>query len=309
MNTNGTNPGMSVEDYENMAVKKSNTAKRVAAGAAVLVGGAAVAGGAAYAASPDGNPSDETLTVDDVVNGAEVAENYQPAEETHETQTTTHYVYVEKPAAEEENEDPAVTWDETRNYYVDGEKTGSVEYGTVDGHKFALVDVDGDEHADGLYIDINGNGQFEEDELVATYEPTDHVHMGHETARVVNNNENYTDYFFSGGNTGQEVAQNGEMIHNNFEDEKTGESYHGDYAENNPDYNPDAYDGNGNYLAENNSYDDDADGVYSAEVGDMDNDLAQESYDEKYYGEDVAETETDGSDSYDSMMSGEEFLG
>ena len=42
MTTNGTNPGMSVEDYENMAVQKSNVAKRVAAGAAVFVGGAAV---------------------------------------------------------------------------------------------------------------------------------------------------------------------------------------------------------------------------------------------------------------------------
>ena len=39
MNTNGTNPGMNVDDYENMAVQKSNTAKRVAAGAALLAGG------------------------------------------------------------------------------------------------------------------------------------------------------------------------------------------------------------------------------------------------------------------------------
>ena len=51
MTTNGTNPGMSVEDYENMAVQKSNVAKRVAAGEAVYVGGAADTGGAAKAAN------------------------------------------------------------------------------------------------------------------------------------------------------------------------------------------------------------------------------------------------------------------
>lgn len=307
MNTNGTNPGMSVEDYENMAVQKSNTAKRVAAGAAVLVGGAAIAGGAAYAASPDTNPADEALTVDDVVNGAEVAEAYQPVEETHETQTTTQYVYVEKPAAEEEAEESDVTWDETKNFYEDGEKTGSVEYGTVDGHKFALVDVDGDEHADGLFIDMNNNGEFENDELVATYDPSDHVHMGHETARVTNNYDHTApDYIYTVDDPGNEVAQNNGMIHNNFEDEKTGESYHDDFAENNPDYNPDAYDGNDNYLAENNSYDE-GDDVYSA---DMEDGLAQEtSYDDKYDGEDIDVAETYDSDSYDSMMGAEEFMG
>lgn len=48
MNTIKTNTGENIDDYENMAVQKSNVAKRMAAGAAVFVGGAAVAGGAAY---------------------------------------------------------------------------------------------------------------------------------------------------------------------------------------------------------------------------------------------------------------------
>jgi len=50
MNTNGTNPGMNVEDYEDKAIQKSNAAKRIAVGGAAFLGGAAVAGGAAYAA-------------------------------------------------------------------------------------------------------------------------------------------------------------------------------------------------------------------------------------------------------------------
>mgnify|MGYP000419476543 CR=1 FL=1 len=35
MNTNGTNPGMNVEDYEDKAIQKSNAAKRIAVGGSV----------------------------------------------------------------------------------------------------------------------------------------------------------------------------------------------------------------------------------------------------------------------------------
>ena len=45
MNTNGTNPGMNVEDYEDKAIQKSNAAKRIAVGGAAFLGGAAVGGG------------------------------------------------------------------------------------------------------------------------------------------------------------------------------------------------------------------------------------------------------------------------
>ena len=39
MNTIKTNTGTNIDDYEDMAVQKSNVAKRVAAGAAVFVPG------------------------------------------------------------------------------------------------------------------------------------------------------------------------------------------------------------------------------------------------------------------------------
>ena len=124
MNTNGTNPGMNVEDYEAMAVQKSNVEKRVAAGAAVFAGGAAVAGGAAYAATQTGEDAiDETLTTDDLVGGAEGAEEYKPQmQETHTTEKAIVRDPV-KPEVPEEPKEPEMTWDETTNVYVDDEKT------------------------------------------------------------------------------------------------------------------------------------------------------------------------------------------
>lgn len=315
MTTNGTNPGMSVEDYENMAVQKSNVAKRVAAGAAVFVGGAAVAGGAAYAANQNDNQTDETpLTEQDIVNGAGVGETYK--QETEET-TQEHIVYVEKPQPQPQHNDntsedeTSITWDNTTDYYVDGEKQGSIEEGTIDGHKFALVDTTGDNHANYLAIDMNDNGQFEDDEIIA-YTPEDHVHMGHDTAHTTEKHyesNGEEDVYYSEGSHGQninDIAENNngksdDMIHNNFEDEKTGEEYSGDYAENNPDYNPDAdvdySEHNDNYLAENDKYDDDENDMeytaglniddqddeklgYDIEVENNDNELAYGSVDD-----------------------------
>lgn len=344
MTTNGTNPGMSVDDYENMAVQKSNVAKRVAAGAAVFVGGAAVAGGAAYAANQTDDTTDETpLTEEDIVNGAGVGDTYK--QETQEVQTTERVVYVDRPeqpskpehtdddtaAAEDETK---ITWDETTDYYVDGNKMGSIEEGTIDGHKFMLVDNDGDSHADYLAIDVNDDGRFDSDEVVA-YSPSDHVHMGHDTAHTT---EKYYSADEINGTDNGGLAQNdnnggnvqddnnhgngqNDMIHNNFEDEKTGESYNGDYAQNNPDYNPhgqvDDYDAhNDNYLADNNGYDTDDAEYHSAGIdgtGD-DNELALHDYnDDDTAGDDMAQDDTidvvdDATDGYDSMDAGEEYL-
>lgn len=296
MNTNGTNPGMSVEDYEDMAVKNSNTAKRVATGAALFVGGAAVAGGAAYAANAVEDSTPETeLTTEDLVSGAEAGstESVTTEEITHERVVYVH----EEPKSEPvpEPEEPSVTWDETINVYVDGEKASTVQIGTYDDHKFALVDGDGDGNADVLGVDMNNNDHFEEEEKVYFTED-DNVQMNHETAQSNNH------FFYTNLETGEiqdtpdiDVTQNEEVIYNNFEDEKTGEEYHGDYAENNPDYNPrvDVSDGSQEYLAEDRSYDSN-DSNYTAE-------LYEESV--NY----TAEAEEDSS--YDDMMSGEEFLG
>lgn len=343
MNTNGTNPGMNVEDYEDKAIQKSNAAKRMVVGGAAFLGGAAIAGGAAYAAGQQTeNPqAEEALTTEDIIGGAEAGGEYQQAEEqqTQETHTSTHtttehVVIVEKPAAEvyqeeaQEAEEPNVTWDETTNYYVGDTKIGSIEEGTINGHKFALADGDGDGIADVMAIDSNNNNRFDDDEFYRLSE-SDNVRMGHETANVTN--EHYDPSAIQGydnPNTGtqQEIAQNEEPIYNNFEDEKTGESYHGDFAENNPDYNPNGFsdgnNGNYQYLAENNNYTNNDN--YSADFNANDmatadvtvNDERVESYtaeadtyeDDNVYTPEVddptlAQADTDGTDNfeYDSM--------
>lgn len=335
MNTNGTNPGMNVDDYENMAVQKSNTAKRVAAGAALLVGGAGVAGGAAYATTGhdvDSNP-DEALTTDDIIDGANAGQDAQGTENSQPQQVTERVVYVEKqvepkPGPESE-EKSAVTWDDkTIVYDENGNVVASSESGTVNGKNFTLIDVDGDDHADILAIDVDGNGQFDDNEITRL-DTTDHIHMGHETAHT---KEIYKDssMFDEPADDPHYVAQNDEeqTIHNNFEDEKTGESYHGDYAENNPDYNPNAdvndYGNNDNYLAENDSYDA-TDDSYSAETNTdyvAENDDYDKGPEEHYMAEAESEDEplestaeyteeytADAGNTYDSMMGAEEFAG
>lgn len=328
MNNNETNSVMNVDDYENMAVQKSNNAKRVAAGAALFVGGAAVAGGAAYAATGHDTPDiidDSPLTAEDVVEGGNVGNDYQP--EVH-NETTERVVYVEKheePSHDQNSEqtnETQVTWDEkTVVYDEDGNVVGSVESGTIQGHNFALFDVDGDNHADYLAIDADGNGQFDDNEIVK-YDVSDHVHMEHETAHTkeIHNNNQYI--LVEDG--GEDIARNDddrEIIHNNFEDEKTGESYNGDYAENNRDYNPnadmDSYGNSDNYLAENDRYDG-YDDSYSAGVDEQylaENDNEDsEPYEDFVYEEDDDATEdsnyyaeNDTQDSYEDM-SGEEDL-
>lgn len=377
MNTNGTNPGMNVEDYEDKAIQKSNAAKRIAVGGAAFLGGAAVAGGAAYAAGqPEGQTADETLTTEDIIGGAEAGSEYKEAEtqETQETHTATHtttehVVIVEKPAAEvyheeaQAAEEPNVTWDETTNFYVGDTKIGSIEEGTINGHKFAIADGDGDGVADLLAVDSNGNDRFDQDEFMQLSE-SDNIHMGHETAQVTN--ERFTPQEINGYDEQHQanenyIAQNQEPIYNNFEDEKTGEAYYGDFAENNPDYNPnglvDGYNSNQylaendrysaemeglpnpesriddgfnediaendiyaadeqpeEYIAENDTYTDDS--TYTPEVDDPA--MAQaETYGEPdniEYDSDLAENNADAeadenSESLDSMMENEEFLG
>lgn len=319
MNNNETNSVMNVDDYENMAVQRSNNAKRITAGAALFVGGAVVAGGAAYAATGHENPDvtdNAPLTAEDVVEGGNVGNDYQP--EVY-NETTERVVYVEKhdEISHDQNfgqtDEPQVTWDEKTVVYDENDNVvGSVESGTIQGHNFALFDVDGDGHADYLAIDADGNGQFDDNEIVK-YDVSDHVHMGHETAHTKEIHNNIQYIITEDG--GKDIVRNDndhEIIHNNFEDEKTGETYDGDYAENNRDYNPnadmDSYGNSDTYLAENDRYDS-YDGSYSANVDEQymaeNNNADSESYEDFVYEEDDDDkvdsnyyAENDSQDSY-----------
>lgn len=232
MKTNGTNPGVNVDEYENMAVQSSNTAKRVAAVGAAVLGTAAASSAATYYGTHTGPEPvvDDQLTVDDVVDAADVATTYQ--EEVHESNTKVVTVNEEPKVAE-----PNIVWDKSESYYLNGEKVGTVESGTIDGHKFELRDNDGDGIADELRVDENGNGEFDENET-SVLTAADNVKMGHNVAHVNRNDIVIVGDFGEGSDDG-DIAQN-EDIKNDWEDEKAGESYSEDYAENNSDYNPDA---------------------------------------------------------------------
>ena len=303
MKTNGTNQDFNVEDYENLSGNDNTTAKRVAAGAAILAGGAVLGGGVAYAASQPGEEEKEVLTTEDVLNGAE-AGSEETVETTEET-VTERVVYVETQPEEPkaiEPEEPTITWDETTNVYVDGEVAMTVEEGTYEGHRFALADVDGDGKADVLGVDVNDNGMFEENEKMY-YTESDNIRMGHDTADT-NNHYFYTNESGMLVEEPNYVTENEEPIHNNFDDEKTGETYKGDYAENNPDYNPraDIDYTDKPYLAENEGYDEE-DRDYSAEVnyGDSEDTAEADTYDEEDSDDDDTYTaETDTYDEEDS---------
>lgn len=218
-----------VDAYEEKAVNRSKLARNIAIGAAIAGGGAVAA--TAAAATVNHTPEvledvNEDLTMEDLTDAATVSEAPEPEVE-------VVHVSQPAPAPAPAPAEPEIVWEETQEIYIDGERFISMESGSVDGQKFALVDVDNDNLADVIGIDVNNNGVIEENELFEA-DPTHRLAMGNETSKVTR------DYYYTDGNGSlADVGDN--RIHNDFEDEKTGESYHGDYAENNPDYNPNAH--------------------------------------------------------------------
>lgn len=309
MNTNLSTTDMNIEDYEDQAVKKSKLAKGIGIAAAGVFGGAAIAGGTTYAATlGEDDPIDMPLNADEMAMGAEVGEEIAPVAE-EPSQSTPQYIYIEKsvpePEPEPENSSDLV-WEETTNYYIDGEKVMSVEEGKLDGHDVMLIDSNADGHADILAYDANNNHVFEENEIVEL-SPLDNIHMGNSTAHV--SDIHHDPYFFPENPVEQPYAYTEDephQIHNNFEDEKTGEDYYGDFAENNPDYNPNAnmdYGQGEEYLAENYEYDGGDYGNYHAGINEneMEPNVAAQP--------DLADASEVSDDSFDSMMESEEFLG
>ena len=244
-----TNEDYRLEELENAAVKKSSNAKRIAAAAGLLATG----GAAGYAATNiplDSNEEgEEGLSVDDLESvtdaGASQVTEPQPAPQSQPAQPEPQPVApVEEPQVEEEPE-VEVDFEKTTHFYdQNNELFLTTEEGTIDGHKFILGDVDGDMRADYLAYDMDNNGVINDDEVFELTEGNK-IAMGNATRQ-------HEDQFLA-VNYGPEqepvpyvepldiekekdMADN-TVIHNDFEDEKTGESYSHDYAENNRDYN------------------------------------------------------------------------
>lgn len=234
------NEDYQLEELENAAVNKSNNAKRIAAAAGILATG----GAAGYAATqiPVGSDEEpiETLTEEDLESVAEEGANQvQEPEVKQPVQSTPQPTPQPAPSTPPAEDEMEVNFEKTTHYYdEDNNLLLTTEEGTIDGHQFMLGDVDGDMRADILAYDKDGNGVYNEDEIVEL-SGKDQIAMGNPTSQhedqfiAIHTPEPYIEPYDI--NEEKDYADN--TIHNDFEDEKTGESYSHDYAENNGDYN------------------------------------------------------------------------
>ena len=266
-----TNEDYQLEELENAAVNKSNNAKRIAAAAGLLATG----GAAGYAATniPTGAVEEpiETLTEEDLEGVADTGANQVQEPEVKPQPATP--VQPAPPA----QDDVDVSFDKTTHYYDENNNlVMTTEEGTVNGQQFKLVDVDGDKRADILAYDADGNGVINEDEIVELT-GKDQIAMGHATAehddQFIAIHEPEPEPYIEPYNIDEEKDYAENDIHNDFEDEKTGETYSHDYAENNEDYDNGEVE---HYSAETS---DGSDYAYEEEVKDESdyeyNDLAE----------------------------------
>lgn len=242
------NDNYQIENLEDEACKRSNTAKRVAAG----LGLAALGGGAAFAANElmdsdtaaDGSHSDVAqpgMTADEFtasLSGGVSEQDMPDPAPTPEPEPVVQEVHVHHHYEEPKVVEPEVEFDgSTVMHDTEGNVVAQIDEGTIDGTKFALYDVDGDGIADGLAYDVNQNGRFDDNEFadvsrenIAMSDQRDAVHMMIDDVAQVDN-EDYPLIEVT------PEEENIDDIRNDFTYEKTGETYGRDVAQNNPDYN------------------------------------------------------------------------
>ena len=259
-----TNEDYQLEELENAAVKKSNNAKRIAAAAGLLATGGAAGYAATNIPTGEGEEPVETLTEEDLESVADTGANQvqepevkpQPVQPQPQPATP---VQPTPPAQDEVD----VSFDKTTHYYdEDNNLVMTTEEGTINGQQFKLVDVDGDMRADILGYDADGNGVINEDEIMGL-SGKDQIAMGHATAQhedqFIAIHEPDPEPYIEPYNINEEKDYADNTIHNDFEDEKTGETYSHDYAENNEDYN------NGEVEHYSAEFSDDSDYAYEDE--------------------------------------------
>lgn len=266
-----------LEEMENAAVNKSKNLKRgLVAGAAVLGVGGATAYGATH--MNGGEEEVAPLTSEDLIEGAEAgAENI--VEETHQTTghivtNEVHHTYVvenfddvtnpgEEHQLDVNVEESSILFDDEGNVIT------TIDAGTIDGKDFMVLDTDLNGKGDVLAYDVNNNGVYEDNEILKLDNDTYEMGQGKNFHAYAQDEEgNVVEVY------GDDMAQNDKGttgIHNDFDDEKTGEYYHDDLADNNQDYN--------NHDGEQ----------YNASMGEYEGDLYAQ-VDEKY---DVEETQDD----------------
>lgn len=233
-----------LEEMENSAVSKSAMAKRMAAGAGLLAAGAATAYGAEQLVGDDGNNvATDHVQQPDLSSGAAagavgegVAEQTQSKPEPEPQVVRTEervdmYVHPDPQPAPE----PEMEFDSTTHLYDDdGNLVGTVDGGSYAGKDFAILDHDADGHGDVLWYDENGDGKITQNELSdisdANYAMGSHGGTHHDI-NVNTGEEVYLAHTPVDDPYGDSIAD----IHNDY-DEKSGEEYSEDLAQNNPDY-------------------------------------------------------------------------
>lgn len=247
-----------LDEMENSAVNKSKNLKRgLAAGAAVLAaGGTAAYGASEYMAETDSEAPE--LTADDLLAGANAGTDDTPQEEPAPAQPAPQQVHVNhhivtEPVtqAPQVPGDPEINVDETA-FLLDenGEVVSVYDRGTIDGMDWVAIDSDLNGKADLLGIDENRNGVIEDHEIHEVDNKSYSIGQGNMYAGYVRTPDGEVVKIFEEPNPNNEryyadnepvpYSEDGpsrEHIHNDFDDERTGESYHGDLAENNGDYN------------------------------------------------------------------------
>lgn len=268
-----------IEDLENEACKKSNAAKRVLAGTGLAAAGA----GAAFAATqyaPDAEP-ETVLTADDLVDTVtdgvtenDMPEAAAPEESKPEEVHVYHHTVEEKPA---EPAEPDVDFNNTTAFHnQDGELIASVDEGTIDGTDFALYDVDGDGKADFMAYDVNGNHTYERNEIINV--ENEHIYMQDtdDGLHVMVNTGEQSEWVIDPVDPEPFEEDPLTDINNDFQDEKTGEVYGDDLAENNSDYRND--DDMRQYASFDNETSDEFDGYADATPFDTE-EAAMDQYD------------------------------
>lgn len=238
-----------LDEMENAAVNKSKNLKRgLAVGAGVLGAG----GAAAFATERivnSGSDDPAELTEENLVAGANtgVEEASEHTHETHETHVN-HHIVAEEPIVPDTNEN----FDEPMDVEVtetavlldeEGNIMSAYDAGKINGKDFVVIDSDLNGKGDILAYDENGNGIFEDNEITQIDNSTYEIGKGQDFkvfAQDENGNMNLIHQepnYIQHGDVAHEPNPGIGDIHNDFYDAKSGETYHGDFAENNPDYN------------------------------------------------------------------------
>lgn len=239
-----------LEEMENSAVEKSVIAKRVAAGAGLLGVGAVSAYGAEHVVNGDTEQSEVSeLTEDDMQAGAEAGATDGSTETSDQSHVETHNVeevHVYHHDVPEPTDEPEIEIDTTTHLYDnEGNLVGSIDSGTFDGKDFAILDTDADGDGDILMYDANENGKIDDNEMADISDSNYIMGQGedHHDINIVTGEE-IADAHDDPGFLSNDIYINEKDeladITNDFSDEKSGEEYGNDLAENNSDYQNDS---------------------------------------------------------------------